>query len=57
MLINRSFTRLAETSTKKHMLDDNVLPLYQNHIYTVLPPNHYLCGIVSQSYLRCCFPG
>ena len=37
MLIKRSFTRLAETY-KKYVLDYNVLPLYQNHIYTVLPP-------------------
>ena len=37
MLMNRSFTRLAETFYKKYLLDYNVLPLYQNHIYTVLP--------------------
>ena len=28
---------------------------HQNHICTILPL--YLCGSVSQSYLRCCLPG
>ena len=34
----------------------NVLPLYQNHICTVLPAL-YLFGVVSQSSLRYCLPG
>ena len=47
------FWWLGETfcQTKENVFDCNVLPLYQNHIYTDLPL--YLFGAVSQSYLRC----
>ena len=36
--------------------DQNIgVSFHQNHICTILPP--YLCGAVSQSYLKCCLPG
>ena len=42
-------------SAKKKSAWLHVLPLYQNHMYTILPP--YLSGAVSQSYLRLYLPG
>ena len=47
--------------TSKKFLQKNMYliactsPLYQNHIYTVLPS--CLLRAVSQSFLRCCLPG
>ena len=50
LVTSRSFTKPAETSLK-NVLDCSPLPLYQNHMHTVLP--FYLSGAVSQSHLRC----
>ena len=54
-MTSRSFMRLVETFWKNMCLVARI-PLYQNHIYAVLPPTPCIFGTVSQSYLRFCLP-